>query len=116
MELMEQEPSDQELRQAEHKLLCLAVRDAARLATHGEIAAGYRCLMAGLTHATDLESGGATWAHELARDYRAALRVYGEMVHDTRRAMYHLFFRYRPAPAVVTGRSGGYRHSLGYRA
>jgi hypothetical protein len=51
----------------------MAVADAEELASDGDPAAGYDCLLAGFHRALDYAAAGEDWADELVRAYRGAL-------------------------------------------
>lgn len=51
----------------------MAVADAEELASEGDPAAGYECLLSGFHRALDYAVAGEDWADELVRAYRGAL-------------------------------------------
>jgi hypothetical protein len=70
------------LEKAEAKLLCRAINDAVRLASRGDVAAGYDCLLAGLQRAGESLAAGEPGATELVNSYRSALAHYSALYLD----------------------------------
>src|SRR5437870_202455 len=81
--------------EVEYRLLCRAVTDACRLLAGGDLAAGYRCLRAGLDRARELAEAGEAWAFALVAAYRSALLQYASLAPPGRGA--------RVAPPVRPG-------------
>ncbi len=65
-----------ELDQVEVEVLRMAVADAEMLASRGEVAGGYECLLVGLVRAEEFTEDGEPWAEDLVRKYSQALCTY----------------------------------------
>jgi hypothetical protein len=66
------------LRNAERKILGMAVSDARLRAARGELSAGCACLLAGLRRMEEFVTGGEPWARSLLEAYRKELHQYKE--------------------------------------
>jgi hypothetical protein len=87
------------LEQIEYKLLCRAITDAVRLASKGDVTAGYDCLRAGLDRATEGVAAGEAGAQELVNGYRSALDHYSSLYLDQPHEVYTVRVEPpRPAP------------------
>jgi hypothetical protein len=72
----------------EQKILCLAVQDAVRLASEGEVSGGYRCLLEGWSRVREFAQSGETWAGAVAAEYTRAIQAFEEMVNSPRALTY----------------------------
>jgi len=93
----------------------MAVGDAVRHASRGQVSIGYQCILAGMHRAREFAASGETWADDLVREYDSVLRYYEDLVNNPHAVPVHFsanFFEPIQRPAVRPSARAPQRPSL----